>query len=167
MPTDFTSVFRVLLAARVRFIVVGGLAVLLHGIDRLTADMDLVVDLAPPAVGEAMAALLAAGFRPMAPVDAMEFADPAQRAAWKRDRGMEVFSLWDPTNRRPTVDVFLEPPIPFETLWNASIEVKIGDLAIRLASIAHLIQMKQATGRPKDLEDVTRLKALASRLGKL
>ena len=145
MPTDFTGVFEVLLAARVRFVVVGGLAVVLHGIDRLTADIDLVVDLAPAAASEAMAALLATGFRPMAPVDAMEFADPAQRAVWKRDRGMVVFSLWDPANRRPTVDVFAEPPIAFETLWDNSIEVAIGNLHIRVASIPHQKAEKPAT----------------------
>jgi hypothetical protein len=79
-----------LLAARVRFVVVGGLAMLLHGIDRLTADVDLAMDLAPEAVRTAMTVLTAAGMRPVAPVGAMQFADPAQRATWRSDRGMRL-----------------------------------------------------------------------------
>jgi hypothetical protein len=138
MPTDFANVFEVLIAARVRFVVVGGLAVLLHGVDRLTADIDIAIDLAAGSASTAMAALLAAGLRPIAPVDAMQFADPAVRGAWHRDRGMEVFSLWDPEHRRPTVDVFAEAPIPFEELWADSVDVALGKLRVRIASIAHL-----------------------------
>lgn len=45
MPTDFIGLFAILAAARVRFVLVGGLALVLHGLDRLTADVDLVIDL--------------------------------------------------------------------------------------------------------------------------
>jgi hypothetical protein len=40
MPTDFIGLFTLLASSRVRFVVVGGLALLLHGLDRLTADVD-------------------------------------------------------------------------------------------------------------------------------
>src|ERR1035438_5440598 len=43
MPTDFLRVMKAFQDARVRYVLVGGLAVLLHGVDRLTADIDLVV----------------------------------------------------------------------------------------------------------------------------
>ena len=45
MPTDFIGLFAMLAAAKVRFVLVGGLALVLHGLDRLTADVDLVIDL--------------------------------------------------------------------------------------------------------------------------
>ena len=44
MPTDFIGLFAILAAARVRFVLVGGLALVLHGLDRLTADVDLVIE---------------------------------------------------------------------------------------------------------------------------
>lgn len=37
MPTDFIGLFALLSAARIRFVLVGGLALVLHGLDRLTA----------------------------------------------------------------------------------------------------------------------------------
>jgi hypothetical protein len=43
----FEPVFLALNNAEVRYVVVGGLATVLHGYARLTADIDLVVDLAP------------------------------------------------------------------------------------------------------------------------
>jgi len=42
----FAPVFEALNGARVRYVVVGGVAVVLHGHARLTTDLDLVVDLA-------------------------------------------------------------------------------------------------------------------------
>jgi hypothetical protein len=160
MPTDFVSVFAILIAARVRFVIVGGLAVLLHGVDRLTADIDLALDLAPAAATAAMTAFVEAGFRPMAPVDPLGFADVAQRSEWRKTRGMEVFSLWDPQNRRPTVDIFSQPPIPFEELWRDAVAVEVGTLTVRVASIEHLIRLKESVGRPKDLDDIARLRQL-------
>ena len=49
MPTDFLTVLSEFQERDIRYVLVGGLAVLLHGVDRLTADIDLVVDLAPGA----------------------------------------------------------------------------------------------------------------------
>jgi hypothetical protein len=73
---------------------------------------------------------------------------------------MEVFSLWDTTNRRPTIDVLLASPVPFTDLLNGSVTVTIGAVQVRVASVAHLIDMKQQTARPRDLEDVERLRIL-------
>jgi hypothetical protein len=41
--TDFEQIFEALGQAGVRYVVVGGVAVVLHGHPRLTADRDLVV----------------------------------------------------------------------------------------------------------------------------
>lgn len=158
MPVDFTSVLVALANARARFVVAGGLAMLLHGFDRLTADIDVAIDLNVDAGREAIAVLLSLGYRPMAPVDAMELADPAIRNRWRSERSMVVFSFWDPTHSRPTIDVLLDPPVPFERLWKDSTGVRIGDASVRIASREHLIEMKTASGRPQDLVDVENLR---------
>jgi hypothetical protein len=101
MPTDFIGLFSLLGVARVRFVVVGGLALLLHGIDRLTADVDLVVDLSTAASQDAVRALTQGGYRPLAPVDPMSLVDPQQRRVRQTTRAMPVFSFWDTTNTRP------------------------------------------------------------------
>jgi hypothetical protein len=44
MPTDFLRVLRAFQDSQIRYVLVGGLAVLLHGVDRLTAAIDLVID---------------------------------------------------------------------------------------------------------------------------
>ena len=156
---DFIGLFSVLVAARVRFVVVGGLALLLHGIDRLTADVDLVIDLSTDTAA-AVRALTASGYRSMAPVDPMALADPTQRAEWQATRGMKVFSFWDSTNTRPTVDIMLDPIVSFSDLYEGASEVTMGATVVRLASIPHLIALKQAAGRPQDLADIERLRTM-------
>jgi hypothetical protein len=139
MPTDIQGLFAMLEAARTRYVLVGGLALVLHGIDRLTADVDLAVDLAPEEALRLVALLEQAGYRPVAPVDPKQLADPAIRAAWHRDRNMRVFSYWDSTGKRPTIDIFIASPIAFEELWQDAVRIDMGgDLTVSVASISHL-----------------------------
>jgi len=159
MPTDFIGLFAILAAARVRFVLVGGLALVLHGLDRLTADVDLVIDLSAESARAAVDALTAAGYRPLAPVDPIALADPAQRDEWQSLRNMQVFSFWDSANARPTVDIMLAPAVRFEDLWSSASVMNIGGNEVRVASIEHLIRMKAAAGRTQDLADIERLRA--------
>jgi hypothetical protein len=160
MPVDFLSLFLALNQGKVRYVLAGGLAVVIHGVDRITADVDLAVDLAPQSAAELMRVLLAAGFRPMLPVDVQEFADPAVRRRWRQERAMQVFCLWDPTHTRPSVDIFVEEIIPFEELWRSSQLIALQGVDIRVASIEHLIRMKTLAGRPQDLSDIERLREI-------
>jgi Nucleotidyl transferase AbiEii toxin, Type IV TA system len=159
MPTDFIGLFTLLAAARIRFVVVGGLALLLHGLDRLTADVDLAIDLSTDAALEAVRALTQGGYRAMAPVDPVSLANPELRREWQTTRNMKVFSFWDTTNTRPTVDVMLAPVVSFDDLWADAAITTIGDVEVRIASVQHLIRMKEAAGRPQDLADLERLRA--------
>jgi hypothetical protein len=159
----FEPVIEALERARVRYVVVGGLAVVLHGHARLTADVDIAVDLAPDEAARAIATLAALGLRPRAPVRAEDFADPAARAAWRAEKNMQVLSLWDPDRPMRSVDVFVENPIDFDVLWARSELIHLGSTDVRVAAIPDLIAMKEQAGRPQDLEDVAALRALLSR----
>jgi hypothetical protein len=160
VPVDFISLFAVLAATRIRFVVVGGLAMLLQGVDRLTADADLVVDLAADELADAIRALTASGYRPLAPVDPLALLDAATRADWQRSKGMTVFSFWDSTHTRPTVDVLLESPVPFEELWGRADIIKIGSTDVRVAARDDLIRLKESSGRERDQADIEALRRL-------
>jgi hypothetical protein len=160
VPVDFISLFAVLAATRIRFVVVGGLAMLLQGVDRLTADADLVVDLAADELADAIRALTASGYRPLAPVDPLALLDAATRADWQRSKGMTVFSFWDSTHTRPTVDVLLESPVPFEELWERADIIKIGSTDVRVAARDDLIRLKESSGRERDQADIEALRRL-------
>jgi hypothetical protein len=156
----FEPLFKALNEAGVRYVVVGGLAVVLHGHARLTVDIDLVVDLDEKEAAKAIDALVGTGLRPRAPVPPREFADRTIRERWIRDRGMQVFSMFDPTNPMRVVDLFVSHPLPFEELWSRSTVFDLRDTTVRVASIPDLIRLKRLAGRPQDLSDIAQLEAI-------
>lgn len=159
----FEPVFSALNEAGVRYVVVGGLAVVLHGYPRLTADVDIVLDLEPAAARKAMEALKTLGLKARAPVDPVAFADPSLRESWIAEKGMAVFSLYSPDNPLLILDLFVRAPIPFEELWSRSRTIDLCGARIQVASIDDLIAMKRVVARPQDLADIEALEALKKR----
>lgn len=159
----FEPIFDALEKSGARYVVVGGVAVVLHGYARLTADLDLVLDWDSPDAAKAIAALTALGLKPRAPVDPLGLVDSKTRKSWREEKGMMVFSLADPNSPLFAVDLFLEPPLPFEELWSRSQVTKIGAVGIRTASIPDLINLKTKSGRPQDLADIKALEALRNK----
>ncbi len=154
------SLFEALNRADVRYVVVGGVATVLHGFARLTADVDLVVDLAPHEALKAIETLVGLGLRPRPPVDPVAFADAVVRESWIRDKGMRVFSLWDPTQPMREVDLFVEHPVEFEGLFIRAEIVPLDTTTVRVASIPDLIALKRLASRPQDLADIEALEAI-------
>ena len=161
----FEPLFDALNAAGVRYVIVGGLATVLHGHARLTADVDLVIDLAPGAARRAIEVLTRFGLRARAPVDPMAFADAAVRQDWVDQKGMRVFSLYDPSNPMLEVDLFAEHPIDFEELWLRSETITLARISVRIASLGDLIRLKRLAARPQDLADIEALELILRRRG--
>ncbi len=159
----YEPIFKILNAAGARYVVVGGVATLLHGYARLTADVDLVVDLAPQEALKSIRALVGNGFRPQVPVSAEMFADPVVREGWLQEKHMRAFSLVDPTNPMRVVDLLLKPEVPFDELLARSQEALVGDTPVRVASLDDLIVLKRHAGRPQDLADIGELEAIRKR----
>jgi hypothetical protein len=65
--TDLERIFAALEASRARYLVVGGVAVVLHGHPRFTADLDVVIALERANLSKALRALQGLGYRPRAP----------------------------------------------------------------------------------------------------
>jgi hypothetical protein len=162
----FEPIVEALNRNHVRYVVVGGVAVVLHGHARLTADLDLAVDLSPSEARNAVETLVALGFTPRAPVDPSGFADPSTRARWIAEQGMKVFSMWDPANPMRSVDLFVDNPVDFEELWAGSELIPLVGTEVRVASIPDLIRLKQLAGRPEDRLDIEALETIMKRRGK-
>jgi len=161
----FEPIFQILNTAGVRYVVVGGLATVLHGYARATADVDLAVDLAPEEAAKMIRALVAAGFRPQVPVVPEDFANSAVREVWLQEKHMRAFSLVDPANPMRVVDLLLKPEVLFEELFSRSQEVLLNETTIRIASLDDLITLKRRAGRPQDLADVVQLEAIRRQRG--
>ena len=163
----YIPIFRVLNDAGIRYVVVGGLATVLHGYSRLTADIDIVIELDHEHAAKAINVLTNYGLKPRVPVTPADFANPSIRKKWIEERGMQVFSMWNPDEPLISVDIFVEYPIDFDELWNDARQINLGELSIRIASIPHLIEMKSRANRPQDLLDIEKLTAIQAMKGEM
>ena len=157
----FADTFKALDEAEVRYLVVGGVAVVLHGFVRATADLDLIVDFEPQNLDRFLGLLKSRGYLPKAPVLLEAFADPETRRAWREEKGMKVFTVHHPQRVGELVDIFSWEPFPFGEAYARRLIVPMAGFSISVASIADLIALKRPVGRPQDLEDV---KAMEARL---
>jgi hypothetical protein len=68
-------------------------------------------------------------------------------------------TLWQFATRHGGIDVVHDASgaPPFEELRNRALELRLGDLLLRVAGRDDLISMKRASGRPVDLEDIAAL----------
>lgn len=156
----FEEALRALAEAGVRFVVVGGVAVVLQGHARLTVDLDVVLDLTEDNVRAALDLLTSSGLRPRLPVPAHAFADDETRRSWVRERGLVVFSLHDPDDPLREVDLFADPPIAYEQLAERADTIDLGGVRVAVACVDDLIAMKRRAGRPQDFADVAALEGL-------
>lgn len=160
MGSNIETVLAALNDAAVRYLVVGGVAVVLHGHLRTTADLDLVIDLEPDNARRAVAALAALGFRPRAPVPIESYADPAERRRFIDEKGMMVFSLWHPDMPAFEVDLFVMEPFRFDAVHARAVRVALSRTAATVISIDDLVALKESAGRPRDVEDVRVLRLI-------
>lgn len=156
----YLPLFKALNEAHVQYVVVGGLATVLHGYARMTADVDLVVNLDPAETEKALKALLATGLKARLPVDPMLFANAETRASWITEKHMLVFSFYDPSNPLRIVDLFVHEPIPFKDLSQRAVTMDIDGIAVPVCGIADLIELKRRAARPRDIDDIAHLQEL-------
>jgi hypothetical protein len=158
----YVPVFEALNATQVRYVVVGGLATVLHGYARLTADIDLMVDLEPEEVRKSIDALTGYGMVPRLSVDPFCFADPDTRRHWIEEKNMRVFSMWKPDEPLLSVDLFVEHPMEFDLVWSRAEVMALGPVSVRIASIPDLIALKRLANRPQDVIDIEKLTEIQS-----
>jgi predicted nucleotidyltransferase len=154
----FEEVFKALNKSKVKYVVAGGVAVSLHGYQRLTKDLDLIVFLEKKNLALFFKTLQRIGYRPKVPVTMEQFMDEKQRKKWQREKGMIVFSFCQYDPPFTVIDMFVNMPFPFNEIFKKRLMVKIKEkLTVPLISLEHIIILKRRAGRPQDLIDLVQL----------
>ena len=149
------EVVRALAAHRVKYALVGGYAVALHGAVRGTVDVDIVIALSRAAYERAERALEEIGLESRLPVTAAEVF--AFRQEYIAKRNMRAWSFHNPRNPLEVVDILIsEDANRFRAVTKRAHGVNV-----RIAAIPDLIAMKKKSARPQDLEDIKALEKLS------
>jgi predicted nucleotidyltransferase len=156
---DLERALQELHRGRVEFIVVGGVAATIHGSARVTQDLDIVYARTPENI-----ARLAASLAPHAPY--LRGAPPGLPFRWDAEtirRGLN-FTLTTALGDLDLLGEIVGGGRYTDLLPHTQI-VRMAGLDYRCLSLARLIHVKRAAGRPKDLEAIAELEALREERG--
>jgi hypothetical protein len=156
----YEDVFRKLGESKIRYAVAGGVALVLHGVVRLTADLDLIVELSIENLKKFITVMNDLGYKPKPPVSAEDFINPLNRKTWKEEKGMEVFSFFHPKMPMNLIDVFVNEPIGFNEIESEIVIFKAKDIEIPVISKKHLKSLKRKANRPQDIADIEALEEI-------
>ncbi len=149
-----TRLLKHLTARGLDFVVIGGIAAILHGSNRLTQDLDIAY--APDRANlETLGRALIALDAKLAEVEeGVPFVPDAETL-----RKVELLTL--DTAAGP-LDLLGRPPgaLSYDTLRRRADRYDVGGVAVLTASVEDLIAMKRAAGRPQDLADIAELEAI-------
>ena len=150
---------------RVGFVVGGGVAAVLHGVERVTMDLDIAVEWKRDNLLRFLAAMKALRLEPKMPVSGEVLLDQANLQALLNSKGALVFSFRDPRDPIRLVDVFIKPELAYEELEPGSVSIELRGRVIRIVSARKLLAIKQAIAppRPKDELDISSLKGILER----
>jgi len=157
MLPDLAGVVRALADYRVRFVVIGGVAVAAHGYVRATEDVDVVPDPDRDNLDRLGNALVSLDARLLS--DPSRTIGPAERQALYRGRNLTL------TTRLGDIDVVQRlPGVPGYAELAADAErSELGGVPLDVSSREHLIAMKEARGSAQDRADLERLRPPAGR----
>ena len=141
--SDFSDLLRLFNAGGVRYLVIGGYALIQYAEPRFTADLDLWTGTEPRNAGAVHEALRDFG----APLSGLTPEDFAAEGCFYR--------MGVPPIR---VDVLMSVPgLGFDAAWRRRVVIDFDGLPVAFLSREDLITAKRASGRPQDLIDVQSL----------
>jgi hypothetical protein len=151
---NFATAVQVLSDAKIDFVLIGGLAAILHGSSRVTFDLDICFSRSSANLKRLADALAPFHPRPRGFPKELPFVWDAGTL-----RNGTVFTL--ETDLGP-IDLLAEVAGVggYEEVLASSVQVEAFDRTIRLLDLRGLIRSKRAAGRPKDLADVAALESL-------
>jgi len=140
---DFKEFIQLLNDNGVRFLVVGGYAVALHGYPRYTKDIDLWIEPIPDNADKIVMALDQYGFSSLG-LKAADFLEPDS-----------IIQLGYPPNRIDLITTL--PGIEFGDCYPSRITTEMDGVMVSFIDLENLRKNKRASGRAQDLADLENL----------
>jgi hypothetical protein len=153
--------------AEIEFIICGGVAAILHGVERMTLDIDLSVNLVGNNAAMLANTMQSLGLQPRVPVDPRTLGDPDAVRAMVEEKGAIVFTFSDPERPFRHVDVFLTQKLSYTALLGETQMFNMYGREFRVLTARKLLSLKEAISppRPKDSMDILALRQIVAAKG--
>jgi hypothetical protein len=161
-PLQADEIFACLNRRGVRYVLIGGLAAVLHGSPLTTADADVCPQEEPENLERLAGALEELDARIRTPDSPAGIQFPREAAFL---RGLQVLNL---ITRCGDLDLAFRPAGTggFADLFSRSVAMKIGSITLAVASLEDVIRSKEAANRPKDQRSLPVLRQLLDEIRK-
>ena len=140
---DFREFVQSLNDKQVRYLVVGGYAVALHGYPRYTKDIDIWIELAPANASRIVRALEQFGFGSLG-LEAKDFLEADT-----------IIQLGYPPRRIDLLTTL--SGVDFDQCFAAKVVVEMDGIPVNFIDLENLKKNKRATGRAQDIADIENL----------
>ncbi|MBV8377377.1 MAG: hypothetical protein JO279_10280 [Verrucomicrobia bacterium] len=152
----------VLVDKGVQFVVAGGAAMVLHGVQRMTLDLDIAVSPEQTNLRRFISTLNQLNFIPRAPVPAETILNRERIELLIREKNALVFTFWCPGEPYTQIDMFLTRENSFDDLIADARKLTVCGRTVLVASRRKLIEMKSRVEpiREKDLSDIEALETI-------
>ncbi|MCD6579401.1 hypothetical protein J7L48_07975 [bacterium] len=157
---SYKRIFEILNLKNVKYLIVGGLAVNLYGVPRLTYDLDMIVENNPKNYERLIEALNQLKFSPKLPMKLEELTDKAKREEWIKDKNLIAFCVLNNDKPYEELDIILSHNIDFKVQYEKKVDFDIEEVIFPVISIDGLIKMKSYSKRKQDLQDIKMLEKI-------
>jgi predicted nucleotidyltransferase len=144
--------------AGIRYLVVGGVAVNLHGHRRFTSDVDILLALDTANLEKMTKIMHSMGYTERLHVALRELSDAAKVKKFLEEKHMTAYTFLSARRERIDVDVLAPDSLSYDSYEKNRVLLDIDDgVQVPVISINDLIKMKRNANRAKDIEDVQML----------
>lgn len=158
----YKEVFQKLEEAKIRYMIVGGVAVNLYGYSRFTGDIDIIISLSKANLEKLDKLMHKLGYAERQPVHVKELGDAKKLQGFIDKKGLKAFTFISSKKPLLDIDIIVQESMDFQDYYKRKNMVKVWDIELPVCHIDDLIDMKKAVSRDKDLLDIDALLKLKS-----
>lgn len=158
---DLFNLIKELSKADIKYIVCGGVACVLQGVERATYDLDISVSFEENNLRKLIEVMKNSKLIPRIPEPVENLLDENKRKEWFEKKGALVYTFL--SEKTPLqLDVFLNYPRTYDELFKNSDELEIDNVKFKVSSIEDLLFVKRMIdpARDKDLTDIKELEKI-------
>ena len=137
---------KVLNRNRIRYLVIGGMAVNLYGIHRFTRDLDLMIDLSEDHLQKFLKV-----------IEHLDYFTKTPESKWKELSAIAFLNRKDEDKR---IDVFMKNPIDFDRAYKKRKVFSAGNFRVPCVSLEDLLKLKTKADRLRDWIDIGSIKRM-------
>jgi hypothetical protein len=159
----YKKLFKNLDEAKVKYLIVGGVAVNLYGYPRFTGDVDVLLALSPANLKKMDQLMQDLGYIGRIPVSVKELGDKKKLNEFINKKRLKAYTYVSDNEPQLDIDIIVKESMDFSEFDKRKTVVEVWDMKLPVVNIDDLIKMKKKANRGKDnldLEALLKLKEL-------